>query len=69
MPKDGLRRLPHPFRLKIRPCDVQVGLYRWKIFDQDGLLQTSATSFATEREARDNGRLQMQGLVEMWNKK
>ena len=40
-----------------------------KSFDNEGLLQTSADSFATEREAKDNGRLEMQGLVEMWNKK
>jgi hypothetical protein len=46
-----------------------VGRHRWEILDSEGLLQTSAGSFATEREAKDNGRLEMQRLVEMWKKK
>jgi hypothetical protein len=60
---------PHPYRIKTRHCDTHVGLSRWEIHDDDGLLQTSAASFATEQEARNNGRLLMQALVEMWNKK
>ncbi len=63
------KKSPHPYYLKIRPCDGDVDRHRWDIFDNEGLLQTSADSFATEREAKDNGRLEMQGLVEMWNKK
>jgi hypothetical protein len=62
------KQSPHPYRLKTRPSDTDVGRYRWEIYDDDGLLETSPTSFATEREAIDKGRLQMQGLVEMWNK-
>ena len=66
---DVAEQSPHPYRLKIRPCDVHVGCYRWELLDTDGLLETSAVSFATEREAKDKGRLEMQRLVEMWNKK
>jgi hypothetical protein len=60
---------PHPYHLKIRPCDAHVGRHRWEILDNEGLLQRSADSFATEREAKDNGRLEIQGLLDMWNKK
>jgi hypothetical protein len=62
------KKSPHPYYLKIRPCDVHVGCYRWELLDTEGLIETSH-SFATEREAKDNGQRQMQGLVEMWNKK
>jgi hypothetical protein len=62
-------RSPHPYRLKVRPCEARVGRHRWEILDDDGLLQTSATSFETEREAKENGCLEMQGLIEMWNKR
>ena len=65
MTKKSLR----PYYLKIRPCDAHVGRYRWEILDSEGLLQTSADSFGTEREARDNGGVQMQDLLEIWNKK
>jgi hypothetical protein len=63
------KKSSHPYYLKIRPCNEHVGRHRWEILDNEGLLQTSAGSFATERAAKDNGRLEMQGLVEMWKKK
>jgi hypothetical protein len=63
------KQSPHPYYLKIRPCNTHVDRHRWEILDNEGLLQTSANSFATEREAQDNGRREMQGLVEMWNRK
>ena len=63
------KQSPHPYYLKIRPCNAHVDRHRWEILDNEGLLQTSADSFATEREAKDNGRLEMQGLIEIWNKK
>ncbi len=66
---DVTKQSPHPYYLKIRPCNAHVDRHRWEILDNEGLLQTSADSFATEREAKDNGRLEMQGLVEIWNKK
>src|SRR5580704_8808501 len=49
------KQSPHPYYLKIRPCNAHVDRHRWEILDNEGLLQTSAESFATERE--DNGRL------------
>ena len=61
------KQSPHPYYLKIRPCNAHVDRHRWEILDNEGLLQTSADSFATEREAKDNGRLEMQGLIEMWH--
>jgi hypothetical protein len=63
------KQSPHPYYLKIRPCNAHVDRHRWEIRDNEGLLQTSADSFATEREAKENGRREMQGLVEIWNKK
>jgi hypothetical protein len=63
------QEIPTPLLLENQPCDADVDRHRWEIFDNEELLQTSADSFATEREAKDNGRLEMQGLVEMWNKK
>jgi hypothetical protein len=60
---------PHPYHLKIRACDTDVGHYRWEILDSDGVVGTSWRSFATELEAEDDGRQEMQSLVEMWNKK
>ena len=62
------KKSPHPYFLKIRPCTDHVGHYRWEIFDSDGLMETSLP-FATEREAKDNGRQEMKGIIEMWNKK
>ena len=48
-------RASHPYRLKIRPCDAPVGHHRWEIHDDQGLLEKSAASFATKREAEENG--------------
>jgi hypothetical protein len=59
---------PHPYSLKIRPCTEHVGRFRWEILDSEGLLDTSWDSFATEHEAKESGRLEMQSLVEIWNK-
>jgi hypothetical protein len=58
----------HPYVLKVRPCSEQAGRFRWEILDSDGVLDTSWVSFATEREAEEGGRREMQNLVEMWNK-
>ena len=63
------KKFPHPYVLKIRPCSEHDGRYRWEIFDSDGLLDTSWASFATEREADEAGRRELQSLVEIWNKK
>ena len=59
---------PHPYVLKIGPCNERGDRYRWGILDKEGLLQTSADSFATGREAEDNGQSELQSLIDMWNK-
>jgi hypothetical protein len=61
-------RSSHPYQLKITPCDARLGHHRWEIHDDQGLLTKSAVSFATKGEAKENGRLEMRGLIEMWNK-
>jgi hypothetical protein len=62
------KKSPHSYVLKIRPCGEHAGRYRWEILDRDGLLDTSWASFATEGEADEGGRRELQSLVEMWNK-
>ena len=60
---------PHPYVLKTRSSTEDAGRFRWEILDSDGVLNTSWVSFATEREANESGRREMQSLVEMWNKR
>ena len=57
---------PHPYSLKIRPCSTHAGRFRWEILDSDGVLGASWVSFATEREAEEGGRRELQSLVETW---
>jgi hypothetical protein len=33
------KQSPHPYFLKIRPCNVHVDRHRWEILDNEGLLQ------------------------------
>ena len=42
---------PAPYSLMTRPCVVDIGRFRWDIYDNDSLFQTSAESFDTEEEA------------------
>jgi hypothetical protein len=63
------KKTPHPYQLKIRPCVAPIGHHRWEILDGDEVVDGSWHTFATEQEAKDNGRQEMQNLVEMWNKK
>jgi hypothetical protein len=63
-----IEKSPHPYLLKIRSCTEDAGRFRWEILDSDGLLGTSWDSFSTGREARDSGQLEMQNLIEIWNK-
>jgi hypothetical protein len=62
------KKLPHPYALRITAVSEDAGRFRWEILDNDGVVDTSADSFATGREARDNGQREMQHLIEMWNK-
>jgi hypothetical protein len=62
------KKLPHPYYLKITAGSEDAGRFRWEILDSNAVLDTSADSFATGREARDSGQREMQNLIEMWNK-
>jgi hypothetical protein len=66
---DVTKKSPHPYYLKIGPCIDPAGRYRWQIFDSDGVADASSRTFATEQEADDNGRQEMQSLIEIWNRK
>jgi hypothetical protein len=51
-----------PFALSTRPCEIDVGRFRWDIHDNDSLFQSSAESFATEDEALAHGGLELERL-------
>jgi hypothetical protein len=39
------------FSLNTRPCLIDLGRFRWDIYDRDSLYESSAESYATEDEA------------------
>jgi hypothetical protein len=51
-----------PYSLTTRPCLVDIGRFRWDIYDNDSLFQTSAEAFDTEEEARANGSIELERL-------
>jgi hypothetical protein len=53
---------PAPYRLMTRPCLVDIGRFRWDIYNNDSLFQTSAESFDTAEEARANGGMELERL-------
>jgi hypothetical protein len=53
---------PLPYTLKTRPCLVDIGCFRWDIYNNDSLFQTSATSFGTEEEAHASGSIELERL-------
>ena len=53
---------PMPYSLMTRPCVVDIGRFRWDIYDNDSLFQTSAESFDTEEEARESGGIELERL-------
>jgi hypothetical protein len=53
---------PAPYSLTIRPCLVDIGRFRWDIYDNDSLFQTSAEAFDTEEEARAEGSIELERL-------
>jgi hypothetical protein len=53
---------PTPYSLMTRPCLVDIGRFRWDIYDNDSLFQTSAEAFDTEEEARANGSIELERL-------
>jgi hypothetical protein len=53
---------PVPYSLMTRPCLVHIGRFRWDIYGNDSLFQTSAESFDTEEEARESGGIELERL-------
>ena len=53
---------PAPYSLMTRPCLVDIGRFRWDIYDNDSLFQTSAEAFDSEEEARANGSIELERL-------
>ena len=53
---------PVPYSLMTRPCLVDIGRFRWDIYDNDSLFQTSAESFDTEEEAHASGGIELERL-------
>jgi hypothetical protein len=54
---------PTLYSLSTRPCLIEVGRFRWDIYRNDSLFQTSAESFDTEEEARAGGQTELERLV------
>ena len=50
------------FVLNTKPCMVHAGRFRWEIYRNDSLFQTSAESFETEEEARAQGTIELDRL-------
>jgi hypothetical protein len=53
---------PASYSLMTRPCLVDIGRFRWDIYDNDSLFQTSAESFDTEEDARASGTIELERL-------
>jgi hypothetical protein len=51
-----------PYSLMTRLCLVDIGRFRWDIYNNDSLFQTSAESFDTEEEARMSGEIELERL-------
>jgi hypothetical protein len=53
-----------PFSLSTRPCEIDLGRFRWEIRDGDSLFQSSAESFETEDQAMAEGKLELERLTQ-----
>jgi hypothetical protein len=52
------------FSLDTHPCLVDLGRFRWDIYDLDSLYESSAESYATEDEAMADGRVELERLTQ-----
>jgi hypothetical protein len=48
--------------LTTKPCLIDVGRFRWELYNGDSLFQASAESFETQEEARANGTVELDRL-------
>jgi hypothetical protein len=53
-----------PFTVRTRPCEIDLGRFRWDIFDSDSLFQSSAESFETEEQAVVEANLELERLAQ-----
>lgn len=62
-----IEELPHPnlvpYVVKVRPCTIHAGRYRWDIHENGRPAQSSPDSFENEREAEAAGRAEMEKLI------
>jgi hypothetical protein len=54
---------PSSYHVKTKACTVTPGGYRWDLYEDDRIVESSSQSFETEHEARANGLNQMQRLI------
>jgi hypothetical protein len=52
-----------PYTLTTRPCEIDVGQFRWDIHRNDSLFQSSAESFVTQDDAYANGMVELERLI------
>ena len=53
-----------PFTVSTRPCEIDLGRFRWDIFDNNSLFQSSAESFETEEQAMAEAHLELERLAQ-----
>ena len=54
---------PPPYDVVVRPCTIHAGRYRWEIRQSGMPVQSSMDSFASEQEAHEDGRREMERLM------
>jgi hypothetical protein len=60
-------KLPPPYSVRVRPCTIHAGRFRWDIhehgYEHDRPMQSSLDSFATDQEAEADGLAEMEKLT------
>jgi hypothetical protein len=60
-------KLPTPYSVRVRPCTIHAGRFRWDIhehgYEHDRPMQSSLDSFATDQEAEVDGLAEMEKLT------
>ena len=54
---------PPPYDVVVRPCTIHAGRYRWDTRQCGMPVQSSIDSFASEQEAHEDGRREMERLM------
>ena len=58
--------LPPPYAVKVRPCTIHAGRFRWDIHEHGRPIQSSPDSFGTAQEAEASGLVEMAKLIALW---